>query len=263
MKLLKLRKRESRKVFKYITKKRKSGSLHFTLIDPDKQKPKDAAKLAKLVDKLGSDAIMIGGSQAAQAIFLDDTIKAIKEVTDLPVILFPSSHAGVSRYADAIFFHSLLNSRSAQYLIEEQMKGSVLVKSYGLETLGMAYLIVESGKMTTAEWAGDVKALPREKPELVVGYALSARFYGMKFIYLEAGSGAENPVPDQMVSMAKEAVTNGKNSTFVIVGGGIRDAKTANDKVKSGADIIVTGTVAEDNPERLKEIIAAVHKKRK
>ncbi len=264
MKLPKLRKRESRKVFKYITKKRKSGPLHFTLIDPDKQKPKDAAKLAKLVDRLGSDAIMIGGSQAAQAIFLDDTIKAIKEVTDLPVILFPSSHAGVSRYADAIFFHSLLNSRSAQYLIEEQMKGSLLVKSYGLEALGMAYLIVESGRMTTAEWAGDVKALPRDKPELVVGYALSAKFYGMKFVYLEAGSGAKHTVPDEMVSIAKQAVMNGKkNSSFVIVGGGIRDAKTAREKVKSGADIIVTGTIAEENPDMLRDIITAVHGKKK
>jgi len=263
MKLLKLRKRESKKVFNYIVKKRKSHPLHFTLIDPDKQKPKDAAKLAKLVEKLGSDAIMIGGSQAAQAIFLDDTIKAIKEVTDLPIILFPSSHAGVSRYADAIFFHSLLNSRSAQYLIEEQMKGSILIKSYGLETLGMAYLIVESGKMTTAEWAGDVKALPRDKPELVVGYALTAKFYGMKLVYLEAGSGAKYSVPEKMIMMAKQAVTNGKNSNFVIVGGGIRDAKTAGGKVKAGADIVVTGTVAENNPERLKEIIEAIHKKKK
>jgi len=261
MKLLKFRKRESKKVFKYIVKKRKSHPLHFTLIDPDKQKPKDAAKLAKQVEKYGSDAIMIGGSQAAQAIYLDDTIKAIKEVTDLPIILFPSSHAGVSKSADAIFFMSLLNSRSAQYLIEEQMKGSILIKSYGLETLGMAYLIVESGRMTTAEWAGDVKALPRNKPELVVGYALSAKFYGMKFVYLEAGSGAEHSVPEKMIMMAKQAVTNGKNNNFVIVGGGIRDAKTAKEKVMSGADIIVTGTVGEDNPEKLRDIIDAVHSK--
>lgn len=265
MKLLKLGKRDpAKKVYKYLAKKRKSHPLHFTLIDPDKQKPKDAAKLAKQAEKMGTDAIMIGGSQAAQAIFLHDTIKSIKEATKLPVILFPSSHAGISPHADAVFFMSLLNSRSAQYLIEEQMKGSILIKSYGLETLGMAYLIVESGKVTTAEWASDVRALPRDKPELAVGYALSAKYYGMNFVYLEAGSGAKYPVPNDMILMAKQSIANGKKqSNFLIVGGGIRDAKTAREKVKAGADIIVTGTIAEKEPEKLAEIIRAVHGKKK
>jgi phosphoglycerol geranylgeranyltransferase len=261
------RKRGRRKwVMKYINKRRKSGPLHFTLIDPDKQKPSEAAKLAQKAREFGTDAIMIGGSQAAQAIYLNDTIRAIKDKTDLPVILFPSSHSGVSPYADAVFFMSLLNSRSPAYLIDEQVKGAVLVKSYGIETLPMGYLIVESGNMTSVAWAGDVKPLPRDKPEFAVAYGLAAKYFGMRFVYLEAGSGAEKPVPNDTIAATREAVSG--NGTIIIVGGGIRDEKTARDKVRSGADIIVTGTVAEDtlkgtgDPEALGKIIRAVKGKR-
>ncbi len=255
------RKRGRRKwVMKYISKKRKSGPLHFTLIDPDKQKPSEAAKLAVKARELGTDAIMIGGSQAAQALYLNDTIRAIKDKTDLPVILFPSSHSGVSPYADAVFFMSLLNSRSPAYLIDEQVKGAVLVKSYGIETLPMGYLIVESGNMTSVAWAGDVKPLPRDKPEFAVAYGLAAKYFGMRFVYLEAGSGAEKPVPNDTIAATKDAISG--NGTILIVGGGIRDEKTARDKVRSGADIIVTGTIAEKDPEALGRIIRAVKKSR-
>jgi phosphoglycerol geranylgeranyltransferase len=253
------RKRARRKwVMKYIYKRRKSGPLHFTLIDPDKQKPLDAAKLACKARDFGTDAIMVGGSQAAQAMFLNETIRAIKEKCDLPIILFPSSHSGVSPYADAIFFMSLLNSRSTAYLVDEQVKGAVLVKSYGMETLPMGYLIVESGNTTSAGWAGDVRPLPREKPDFAIAYGLAAKYFGMRFVYLEAGSGAQMPVPNDMVAATREAVAG--NGMLVIVGGGIRDEKTARDKVKSGADVIVTGTVAENDSEMLRKIIRAVKK---
>jgi phosphoglycerol geranylgeranyltransferase len=247
------------RVFRYIKKKRKSKPLHFTLIDPDKQKPNEAAKLAMKARGWGSDAIMVGGSHAAQMVFLNDTINAIKEKADLPVILFPSSHSGISPSADAVFFMSLLNSRSTQYLIEEQVKGSVLVKGYGIEPLPMAYLIVDSGAVTSAAWSGDVKPLPREKPEFAVGYVLAAKYLGMRFVYLEAGSGAEHPVPNEMIAAAKESMGN---DMFLIVGGGIRDEKTAREKVKAGADIIVTGTIAEKNSEAFRKIIKAIKGKK-
>jgi phosphoglycerol geranylgeranyltransferase len=259
MKIFKLRRKSAKpKVMRYI-RKRKSKPMHFTLIDPDKQKPHDAAKIAAKAKEWGSDAIMVGGSHAAQMVFLNDTIKAIKEKTDLPVILFPSSHSGISPEADAVFFMSLLNSRSLQYLIEEQVRGSVLVKGYGLEALPMAYLIVDSGAMTSAAWSGDVRPLPREKPEFAVAYILTAKYLGMKFIYLEAGSGAKHPVPNGMISAAK---SNMDKDMFLIVGGGIRDERTAREKVKAGADIIVTGTIAEKDPDMLRKIIKAVKKAR-
>ena len=203
---------------------------------------------------------MIGGSQAAQAIFLNDTVRAIKDAIDLPVILFPSSHSGVSPYADAVFFMSLLNSRSTTYIVDEQVKGAVLIRSYDIEALPMGYLIVESGNMTSAAWAGDVKPLPREKPDFAVAYSLAAKYFGMKLVYLEAGSGAQKPVPNDMIAAINHAIKG--NGTLLIVGGGINDEKTARDKVRSGADIIVTGTVAEKDQDKLVKIIKAIKKKR-
>lgn len=242
-------------VLDYIIEKRRKSPLHFTLIDPDKQSPEEAARLASDVKQFGSDAIMIGGSNPAHLISNDETIKEIKKAVDLPVILFPSTHAALTPSADALFFMSLFNSRSTQYLIEEQVKGAALVESYNLEPLPMAYLIIDSGATTSAGWAGDAKPIPRDKPEFAVGYALAARYFGMKFIYLEAGSGALHPVPGEMISAVKKAAGNGM---VVIVGGGIRSAETAREKVQAGADIIVSGTIAEQNHARLKEIINAV-----
>jgi len=260
MEVLKYIKRKKKpRVFKYIKKKRKGHPLHFTLIDPDKQMPEKAAEIAEMAEKFGSDAIMVGGSHPTQAMYLEDCVKAIKGKVDLPVILFPSAHSGISAYADAIFFMSLLNSKSPQYIIEEQMKGALLVKNYRLEPLPMAYLIVDSGETTSAAWMGDVRPIPREKPEFAVGYALAAKYFGMRFVYLEAGSGAKHTVPDEMIKVVKHNI---EPEMLLIVGGGIRDEKTAREKVKAGADIIVTGTIAENSEGKLKEVIQAVRGKK-
>ncbi len=243
-------------VAEYIKKKRGKGPLHFTLVDPDKQEPADAGKLAKLVEGFGSDAIMVGGSWGdAFGGKLEDTILEIKKSCKLPVILFPSSAQQISEKADAIFFMSLLNSRSPQYLIDEQAKGAIYVKKFGLETLSMAYLIVESGNNPSVAWVGDVKAIPREKPEIAVAYSLAAKYFGMKLAYLEGGSGAKLSVPAEMVMAVKQCIGD---DMWLIVGGGIREPETAKEKVKAGADIIVTGTIAEQNREKLKEIIKAI-----
>ncbi len=244
------------KIFDYIQNKRKSGPLHFTLIDPDKQEPVEAGKLAKAAEGFSSDAIMVGGSWGdAFGTKLNQTIAEIKKVCKLPVILFPSSAQQISDKADAIFFMSLLNSRSTQYLIEEQAKGAIYVKKFDLEPLSMAYLIFESESNTAAGWVGDAKPIPKDKPEIAAAYSLAAKYLGMRFVYLEGGSGAKVSVSPEAVGVVKHVV--GKEM-FVIVGGGIRDPETAKEKVKAGADIIVTGTIAEESRTKLKEIIKAI-----
>jgi len=242
-------------VLKYIQDRRKKSPLHFTLIDPDKQEPEKAAELAKKVEKAGGDAIIVGGSWGdAYGEKLDQTVYKIKDTCKLPVILFPSSAQQISKYSDAIFFMSLLNSRSTQYVVEEQVKGAIYVKKYKLEALPMAYLIVESNSNTAAAWVGDVKPIPRDKPEIAAAYSLAAKYFGMKFVYLEAGSGAKMSVPEEMIAAVKHTV----NDMFVICGGGVRDAQTAKQKVKAGADIIVTGTILETDEKKGLEIIKAI-----
>lgn len=217
------------------------GAGHLTLIDPDSQSPAQAASIAAAADDGGTDAIMVGGSVGAAGVVLHETVDRIKESVDLPVILFPSSVAGLCENADAVFFMSLLNSRSTSYLVENQALGAPLVLRYGLEPIPMAYIIIEPGG--TVGFVGDARLIPRTKPELAVAYALAARFMGMRLVYLEAGSGADSPVPVQMVSAVKKAL----GAALLIVGGGIRSGDAAAKLVAAGADLIVTGTAVEQS----------------
>ena len=215
------------------------GAGHLTLIDPDTQSPSQAAAMARAATEGGTDAIMVGGSVGAAGVLLHDTVARIKEQTDLPVILFPSSVAGLCENADAVFFMSLLNSRSPSYLIENQALGAPLVLRYGLEPLPMAYIIIEPGG--TVGYVGDARLIPRKKPELAAAYALAAKFMGMRLVYLEAGSGADAPVPAAMVSLVKRLL----GEVLLIVGGGIRNGSAAAELAGAGADLIVTGTAVE------------------
>ena len=217
----------------------KHGAGHLTLIDPDSQKPAQAAIMAEAAAQGGTDAIMVGGSIGAAGIRLYETVEQIKKKTDLPVILFPSSVAGLCENADAVFFMSLLNSRTPAYIVENQALGAPIVLRYGLEPIPMAYIIIEPGG--TVGFVGDARLIPRKKPELAVAYALAAKYMGMRLIYLEAGSGADSPVPIPMVAAVKKAIGN----TLLVVGGGIRSKEAAVELVAAGADLLVTGTAVE------------------
>jgi len=215
------------------------GAGHLTLIDPDSQSPAQAGAMALAAARGGTDAIMVGGSVGATGLLLHKTVEEIKKKTSLPVILFPSSVAGLCENADAVFFMSLLNSRSPSYLIENQALGAPLILRYRLEALPMAYIIIEPGG--TVGYVGDARLIPRKKPELAAAYALAAKFMGMRLVYLEAGSGADAPVPSAMVSLVKRLL----GEVLLIVGGGIRNGAAAAELAAAGADLIVTGTAVE------------------
>jgi phosphoglycerol geranylgeranyltransferase len=219
------------------------GAGHLTLIDPDSQSPAQAGAMALAAAKGGTDAIMVGGSVGAAGVLLHETVREIKDKTDLPVILFPSSVAGLCENADAVFFMSLLNSRSPAYIVENQALGAPLVFRYGLEPIPMAYIIIEPGG--TVGFVGDARLIPRRKPELAAAYALAAKYMGMRLVYLEAGSGADSPVPVGMVSLVKKLL----GDVLVIVGGGIRSGEAAAELVAAGADLIVTGTGVEKSQD--------------
>lgn len=233
----------------------KAGKVHLTLIDPASQTPERAAEMALAAVEGGTDAIMIGGSMEASGIVLDETVIRIKEKVNVPTILFPGSSAGLSRYADAVFFMSLLNSRDLGYVITNQVIGAPLVYKSQIEPISMAYLVVEPGG--TVGWVGDAKLIPRKKPEIAVAYALAGKYLGMHYTYLEAGSGADIPVNPELIGAVKRVLGENK----LIIGGGIRDAKAAKLCVSAGADMIVTGTVVEevsDIAAKVSEIVSAI-----
>lgn len=228
------------------------GPLHFSLIDPDKQSPAEAGILASQAEEAGSTAIMVGGSTLLSQKQVDDTVKMIKKNSTLPIILFPSAAKFLSQYADAVFFMSLLNSRNLDYVIREHVKGAPFIKHTDIEPISMGYLIIEPGM--TAGKKGEVDLVKRDDIKTAVGYALSAEYLGMDFFYLEAGSGAPQPVSDEMITAVKQNI-----SIPLCVGGGIRSVKTVKQKVMAGADIIVTGTALEKEEDVKQTLGAMIH----
>lgn len=238
----------------YITKLIGRKKLHFSLLDPDKQKPEVAGSIAKIVEEAGSSVVMVGGSTLSSQKQVDETVKAIKKRSSLPVILFPSGAKFLSKYADAVFFMSLLNSRNLEFVIREHVRGAPFVKNSGIEPISMGYVIVEPGM--TAGRIGEADLIKRDDVETAVGYALAAQYLGMRFFYLEAGSGAPYPVSNEMIRAVKKSI-----SIPLIVGGGIRNTSAAREKAKSGADIIITGTTLEKEKnlkQALSDIIRAI-----
>jgi phosphoglycerol geranylgeranyltransferase len=239
---------------KYLLEKIKTdGSIHITLIDPEKVSALQASQIAENSENSGTAAIMIGGSTFASQAHLDDVVKAIKSAVKIPTILFPNNITGISSYADAIWFMSLLNSVDPYFLMGAQILGAPIVKKYGLEPISMGYIIVGDGG--TAGVVGKAISVPYTKPELAAAHALAGQYLGMRFIYLEGGSGATNPVPPEMIRVVKHVL-----EIPLIVGGGIRTKEQAMAAVSAGADIIVTGNVTEtsDAKQRVSEIIGAI-----
>ena len=240
-------------VYESILERRRKGRLHMTLLDPDKQTAKEAAGLAADAGRAGTDAIMVGGSTGVTQDKVDGTVLAIKEAIRVPVILFPASAANLSPHADALYFMSLLNSRDPRLIVGEQRVAAPVVKAWGLETIPMAYLVVEPG-MRAGE-VGDADLISRKIPTVAVQYALAAQMLGMKLVYLEAGSGAPEPVPAKVIRAVREAI-----DIPVVVGGGIRTPEAAKAVAAAGADVVVTGTIVEVAREgdALRRIIEAV-----
>ena len=244
------------RVEKYLLERIKTkGTIHITLVDPEKIAPSQAAEIAENSENSGTSAIMIGGSTFVSQAHLDAVIKAISSAVKIPTILFPNNVTGISRYADAIWFMSLLNSVDPYFLIGAQVLGAPLVKKYDLEPISMGYIIVGEGG--TAGIIGKAIPVPYNKPELAAAHALAGQYLGMRFIYLEGGSGVKHPVPPEMIQTVKKYI-----DIPLIVGGGIRSKEQALAAVSAGADIIVTGNVIEDTAakQKLSEIIGGVKK---
>jgi phosphoglycerol geranylgeranyltransferase len=236
----------------YILERLVRGPLHMTLLDPAKQEPEQAAELSAMAMSIGTDAIMVGGSTDITQENLDATVKAIKRSCSLPVIYFPSGAHAISPYTDAIYFMSMLNSRNIKHVIGEQVAGAPIVKMLGLEPISMGYIIIAPG-MKVGE-VGHADVVRRDDLKGACAFALAAQYMGMQLVYLEAGSGAPEPVPMEMISAVKKTI-----SVPLVVGGGIRTAKDAMDVKNAGADIIVTGTIVENcDPACLAEIIRAI-----
>ena len=251
------------RVWHYLQEKiNTDAALHMSLIDPDLtfQTLPGIKRIVKHAHEAGTDAFMVGGSTIADQISINKVVVAIKEETDRPVIIFPGNVNAFSKNADATFFMSLLNSNNLYWIIRSHILGAPTLKLWNLEPISLAYIIVEPG--ATAGFIGEAQMIPRNKPKIAAAYALAAQYIGFKMVYLEAGSGADEAVPVEMVKVVANFV-----DIPVFVGGGINTKEQAVEFVKAGAKLIVQGTylekvVPKDKGVELAEIIRAIKSKK-
>ena len=232
----------------YLNKQRKKKALILPLIDPVNQSLETLVNTIKELEKNGADALLVGGSTMADVTFLDDVISNIKSISHMPVILFPNNITGISKNADAILFMMLMNSESTYYVVEAQVLGSGLIYKYKIEPIPAGYLVINGD--SAVSHIGHARPIPRNK-EIISLYALAARYYGFRLLYLEGGSGTATPIPSDMVEAAKRYFEG-----LLIVGGGITNIERATDVLKAGADGLVIGNLLEERGgvDKFKEI---------
>lgn len=229
-----------RRVEKYLKREiKKDGTITLALIDSEGISPKTAGEVASRAQGCGVKAILVGGSTAIDQLELDKVVKEVKKHVVIPVILFPGNVTGITPNADAIFFSSLLNSDNPYFITEAQALGALAVKKYGLEAIPMGYLVVGEGG--AIGFVGKARGIPPNRPNLTTMYALAAHYMGMRYVYLEAGSGVTSYISSNIISKVRHMYDG-----TLIVGGGIKDSKGAIQLAKAGADIIVVGTLLEN-----------------
>lgn len=223
------------------------------LIDPDKQTAQGLSELIKLAETCRADFFFIGGSLLMDDSF-ERTIAFVKEHSAIPVIIFPGNNYQVSARADALLFLSLISGRNAEYLIGQHVLAAPVIKEAKIETIPTGYLLIDGGRISTTSYITQTVPIPNDKPDIAVATAMAGEMLGMKLIYLEAGSGAENTVSAEIIKAVKKHI-----AVPLIVGGGIRTGEMAEGICQAGADVIVVGNVLEKEPELLMEISLAVH----
>lgn len=216
------------------------------LIDPEKQTADSLQKLAKRIDDSVIDLIFVGSSLSSND--YNACILNIKALTQKPVILFPGNALQLSPNADALLNLSLISGRNPDFLIGEHVKSALFVKKSGLEVIPTGYVLIDGGRKTSVEYMSNTQAIPRDKTDIAVATAVAGEHLGLKTIYLEAGSGAKESVPNAMLKAVKAQI-----DLPIICGGGIKSKTEIQEKWEAGANIVVIGTAFEQNPEFLNE----------
>ena len=217
------------------------------LLDPDKQNIVDLKRILELANNSSVSFILIGGSLVNSNI--DEFIHTVKQNTQLPVLLFPGGALQFSANADGILLLSLISGRNPEFLIGNHVQVAYKLKQSGIEIIPTGYILVESGGTTSVQYMSNTMPIPSGKSDIAVATALAGEQLGLKMIYLEAGSGAINPVPVDLIKQVKSEI-----SIPLIVGGGLRSSSQINAAFEAGASIVVLGNGIEKNPELLSQL---------
>ncbi|MBM3432303.1 MAG: geranylgeranylglyceryl/heptaprenylglyceryl phosphate synthase [Bacteroidetes bacterium] len=241
-------------IYEELVRRKATGQKSFAvLVDPDKTAPKQVASLVEKAEKATVDFFLVGGSLVVST-HLDELITQLKKTTKIPVILFPGSPIQVSPAADALLYLSLISGRNPELLIGQHVISAPAVKKSGLEIIPTGYMVVDGGVATTVSYISHANPLPSNKNEIAVCTAMAGEMLGLKLIYLDAGSGALNPVPASMIKAVSEQI-----DVPLIVGGGITTPQKAIENCQNGADLIVVGNAIEKDIDLMRSISEAVH----
>jgi len=223
------------------------------LVDPDKYNSSQLVDLVSLAKDTMVSYFFVGGSLLSDG-NLDLTIQVIKDNCDIPVIIFPGDVMQINSRADAILFLSLISGRNPDMLIGKHVIAAPYLKKSELEILPTGYMLIDSGKPTTALYMSNSLPIPSNKDDIAVTTAMAGEMLGLKLIYMDGGSGADSPVTSSMIEKVKQNI-----NIPLIIGGGIRTPETAAEKFKAGADVIVVGNAIETDNTLLAKIAEVVY----
>ena len=231
------------------------GALFLVLIDPDSYDEAHLIEFIEICNKNGVDGFLVGGSLMVTG-SLTQTLTIIKAHSEFPRLIFPVGVGQVDANANALLYISLISGRNGDQLIGQHVLAAPIIKRTGIEPISTGYMLIDSGAKTTAEYMSNSQPIPRNKPAIAAATGLAAQYMGMKMLYLEAGSGADNSVPDEMVRLVSKMC-----DIPVIVGGGIRDPQVASAKIQNGAKAIVIGNFFEDSSNWMyvRDFALAIH----
>ena len=223
------------------------------LIDPDKPSDNEIIDIVEKSKKVGVDFFFVGGSLLTTD-SLDNCIKLIKSHCDIPVLIFPGNSLQISKWCDGFLLLSLISGRNSEMLIGRHVIAAPYLKLYGNEIIPTGYMLIDGGKQTSVSYMSNTTPIPHDKDDIAMCTALAGEMLGLKLIYMDAGSGATNPISAEMICKVKHTI-----EVPLIVGGGINTPEKAAIAAKAGADIIVVGNALEKSIDRLQEFAEAVH----
>ena len=241
-------------IYSSLAEAKKKGEKKFVvLLDPDKMNLKHLEKTLELSVKAKVDYFFIGGSLIVNNM-LDQVLEKIKETSKIPTILFPGNAFQLSYRADALLFLSLISGRNAELLIGKHVISAPYLKIAPVEIMPTGYMLIDGGKATTVSYISNTSPIPAGKDDIALCTAVAGEMLGLRLMFMDAGSGAVNPVSESMIQLVSSAI-----SVPLIVGGGIRTPEKALANVKAGADVVVVGNAIEKDPNLIIEMAEAVH----
>ncbi|HEX5167921.1 MAG TPA: geranylgeranylglyceryl/heptaprenylglyceryl phosphate synthase [Cyclobacteriaceae bacterium] len=224
------------------------------LIDPDKVSDSNQLQhLVNLANENCVDFFFVGGSLVTTT-NLSDVVKQIKDNVTIPIVLFPGNSIQIDSNADALLFLSLISGRNPELLIGQHVVAAPIIRNTRLEVIPTGYMLINSGRITSVAYISNTTPIPDDKHSLAACTAMAGEMLGLQAIYMDAGSGAENPIQPKMISAVRKAV-----KIPLIIGGGLNTYRKAITALEAGADTIVIGNALEKNPDLLIEVSEKIY----